>query len=98
MVLARVNDRLFQISADTGSVAGSREAGPELSSPGAVLFLGADGSLYLASQNGLFSYDLETGATEKILNGPVSLPRVRGQDLLFIRGDTVCIARDFWAA
>ncbi|MDD5677505.1 MAG: hypothetical protein PHW60_05865 [Kiritimatiellae bacterium] len=59
-----------------------------------VFLVGGDGRLYTASSAGLFRYDLERGPGEAIIDGPVSIPAVRGRDLFFIRGHEIAVAKN----
>ena len=57
-----------------------------------TFLVGGDGALYVASSAGLFRYDLERSPGEKMLDGPIANPAVRGRDLFFIRGHELGVA------
>jgi hypothetical protein len=64
---------------------------------GESFLVGGDDKLYVACDQGLFRYDLERGPGEKVLDGPVLNPVVRGTDLFFIRGHELGIAEKLFS-
>ena len=62
-----------------------------------AFFIGPDGALYVASEpDGLFRYDLAAGLRERLVEGPVALPRVRGRDFFFIRDSRLGVVEGLW--
>lgn len=95
-VIARADGRLILLRAEDGVVDRIVERELPPGEPAARLFVGGDGELYLASPQGLFRYDLDRGPGDRVIEGPVSLPCVRGPDLLFIRAYDVGLAEGLW--
>jgi hypothetical protein len=98
LVIAETGGRLILLRPEDGAVERIIDANLAHTDPGSDLFVGGDGELYLASPEGLHRYDLDRGRGECVIDGPVSLPRVRGADLLFIREYDVGIAEGLWKA
>ena len=98
VVIASAGGRLILIRADDGGVERIIDAALPLDGRACSLFVGGDGELHLASTDGLFRYDLDSGPGEQLIEGPVARPRVRGADLFFIRDYTVGFAEGLWKA
>jgi hypothetical protein len=60
------------------------------------LFVGPEGALYVASPDGLFRCDLSADLGECLIEGCVEKPRVRGNDLFFIRGRDLGVVEGLW--
>lgn len=96
LVIAASGDQLILLRAEDGAPAGTRVADPPLDGRANTLFVGSDGELCLACPDGLFRYDLDGGRGERLIEGPVSRPKPRGQDLFFIRDYQVGVAEGLW--
>lgn len=95
-VIASTPGRLIVLRAEDGRVERIIQAELPPGDPAPRLFTGGDGELYLASAKGLFCYDLDRGPGERLIEGAVDLPRVRGADLFFVREHEVGVAEGLW--
>ena len=61
-----------------------------------TFFLGSDGRLYVASNAGIFEYDLDSGVGQQRIAEPVSHVAQRGPDLFFIRENDIGVVEGFF--
>jgi hypothetical protein len=95
-VIAAANGKLILLRAEDGSLLRVFDANFPEGEPAARLFVGGDGALHLASREGLFRYDLDRGPGERLIDGPVGTPRVRGADFFFVREFEVGFVEGLW--
>jgi hypothetical protein len=96
-VIACADGRLALLRAEDGAVDRVIERKWPTGDREARLFVGGDGDLYLASLEGLFRYDFDRGPGQRLIEGPVALPCVRGTDLFFVRDYEVGLAEGLWS-